>query len=102
MGNTFETSQRYPIYDEDEMRNELIRTDEPSRTVTFICDCFSSRKNNPTLSLHRAMNLRAGMSTNHIKDLKQELRQMNFAANDIDQSADIESYEQSNEMEMKM
>ena len=98
MGNTFNSNQRYPVYDEDEMQNGLIPEDAGNgRSVTYICDCFSSRKENPKLSLHRAMNLRAELSTDHIKDLKQELRRMDFAANDMDsvtQSADIESYDQ--------
>merc|ERR1719356_1355183 len=96
MGNTQESNQQFPVYDEDEMRSELIHEDASDRTVTYICDCFASKKENRNLSLHRAMNLRAGMSTNHIKDLKKELSGMDLAAADIDQSQEIESNDTSN------
>merc|ERR1719356_405085 len=93
MGNTQESNQQFPVYDEDEMRSELIHEDASDRTVTYICDCFASKKDNRNLSLHRAMNLRAGMSTNHIVNLKKELGRMDFPATDHSAEIDIESYD---------
>merc|ERR1712130_461074 len=84
---------------EDGMLSELIQEDTPERTVTYICDCFSSRQDQRNLSLHRAMNLRAGMSTNHIVNLKKELRGMDFAANDQSADIDIESYDRDERMD---